>query len=252
LEAGPHADCACPASSLAAAETNRSMLVRAAPTHHPRRARVIDGKLDVIFRWWSGRPAREPDQHESHEVIANRANECSAASRRRNRFIPTITSIRPVVNDCSDRDASRRQSPISFRRRRIAPCAAHEGKGLRQSSRSAHPYPGRNAADAGARIFRLPRRSSGIARLHVAVKDSSLAQGGTAVGTGLNRAKFCGCCEHVAKIRYFTSAANKFEALASMTPMCWCMARYSVATGLFRSPTTSASWALARVPVSAN
>src|SRR6202030_2320885 len=62
--------------------------------------------------------------------------------------------------------------------------------------------------------------ASGIARLHVAVRDLyPLAQGGTAVGTGLNsKPKFARLfARHVAKITKmpFTSAANKFEALAS-------------------------------------
>ena len=61
---------------------------------------------------------------------------------------------------------------------------------------------------------------NGIARLRVAVKDLyPLAQGGTAVGTGLNsKPKFARTfARHVAKITKlpFTSAANKFEALAS-------------------------------------
>src|SRR3978361_11567 len=61
---------------------------------------------------------------------------------------------------------------------------------------------------------------SGIARLRVAVKDLyPLAQGGTAVGTGLNsKPKFAKTfARHVAKITKlpFTSAANKFEARAS-------------------------------------
>jgi fumarate hydratase class II len=66
-----------------------------------------------------------------------------------------------------------------------------------------------------------------------------LAQGGTAVGTGLNsKPKFAHLfAKHVAKITKlpFTSAANKFEALAPTTPTCSCTARInSVATGLFK------------------
>ena len=61
---------------------------------------------------------------------------------------------------------------------------------------------------------------SGIARLRVAVKDLfPLAQGGTAVGTGLNsKPKFAKLfARQVAKMTKlpFTSAPNKFEALAS-------------------------------------
>src|SRR6202020_3597408 len=59
-----------------------------------------------------------------------------------------------------------------------------------------------------------------IARLRVALKELyPLAQGGTAVGTGLNsKPKFARTfARHAAKITRlpFTSAANKFEALAS-------------------------------------
>ena len=81
---------------------------------------------------------------------------------------------------------------------------------------------------------------SGMARLRIAVKELfPLAQGGTAVGTGLNSkpgfAKlFAG---HVAKITKlpFTSAPNKFEALASNDAYVMVHgAINSVATGLFK------------------
>ncbi len=81
---------------------------------------------------------------------------------------------------------------------------------------------------------------SGIARLRVAVRDLyPLAQGGTAVGTGLNsKPKFARLfAKHVAKITKlpFTSAANKFEALASHDAYVFVHgAMNSVATGLFK------------------
>src|SRR5213082_1291376 len=80
----------------------------------------------------------------------------------------------------------------------------------------------------------------GIARLNVAVKDLlPLAQGGTAVGTGLNsKPRFAKLfAKHVAKITKlpFTSAANKFEALASNDAYVFVHgALNSVATGLFK------------------
>src|SRR3981189_700577 len=81
---------------------------------------------------------------------------------------------------------------------------------------------------------------SGIARLGVAVKDLyPLAQGGTAGGTRLNSepefAEAVG--RHVAKITKlpFTSAANKFEALASNDAYVFAHgAINSAATGLFK------------------
>jgi fumarate hydratase class II len=81
---------------------------------------------------------------------------------------------------------------------------------------------------------------SGIARLKVAVKDLyPLAQGGTAVGTGLNsKPRFAKLfARHAASITKlpFTSAANKFEALASNDAYVLAHgAINSVATGLFK------------------
>jgi len=81
---------------------------------------------------------------------------------------------------------------------------------------------------------------SGIKRLEVAVNDLyPLAQGGTAVGTGLNsKPKFARLfARHAAKITKlpFTSAANKFEALASNDAYVFVHgAINSAATGLFK------------------
>src|SRR3989442_4177258 len=81
---------------------------------------------------------------------------------------------------------------------------------------------------------------SGIARLRTAVKELfPLAQGGTAVGTGLNsKPRFAKLfARHVAKItrQPFTSAPNKFEALASNDAYVMVHgAINSVATGLFK------------------
>jgi fumarate hydratase class II len=82
--------------------------------------------------------------------------------------------------------------------------------------------------------------ASGIARLRLAVRDLyPLAQGGTAVGTGLNsKPRFARLfARHVARITKmpFTSAANKFEALASNDAYVFAHgAVNSVATGLFK------------------
>src|SRR3978361_1478554 len=81
---------------------------------------------------------------------------------------------------------------------------------------------------------------SGLARLRVAVKDLyPLAQGGTAGGTGLNsKTRFAKLfAKHAAAITGlpFTSAPNKFEALASNDAYVFVHgAINSVATGLFK------------------
>jgi fumarate hydratase class II len=81
---------------------------------------------------------------------------------------------------------------------------------------------------------------SGIARLRVTVKDLyPLAQGGTAVGTGLNaKPKFAKhFAKHAAAITKlpFTSAPNNFEALASNDAYVFVHgAINAMATGLFK------------------
>ncbi|WP_424627603.1 class II fumarate hydratase [Bradyrhizobium sp. SYSU BS000235] len=81
---------------------------------------------------------------------------------------------------------------------------------------------------------------SGIARLRVATKDLyPLAQGGTAVGTGLNsKPRFAKLfAKHVRTITKlpFASAPNKFEALASNDAYVFVHgAINSIATGLFK------------------
>jgi fumarate hydratase class II len=81
---------------------------------------------------------------------------------------------------------------------------------------------------------------SGIARLRIAVGDLyPLAQGGTAVGTGLNSKpgfarRFARRVAKLTKLP-FTSAPNKFEALASNDAYVFAHgAINSVATGLFK------------------
>jgi fumarate hydratase, class II len=80
----------------------------------------------------------------------------------------------------------------------------------------------------------------GIARIRAGLKELyPLAQGGTAVGTGLNsKPKFARTfARHVAKISRlpFTSAANKFEALASNDAYVFAHgALNAAATGLFK------------------
>src|SRR3954464_7268011 len=81
---------------------------------------------------------------------------------------------------------------------------------------------------------------SGLARLKAAIKDLyPLAQGGTAVGTGLNsKPRFAKLfAKHAAGITKFpfTSAPNKFEALASNDAYVFVHgAINSVATALFK------------------
>ena len=238
---------------FAAAETNRELglldqrragaIVRAA-------REVIDGKLDDHFPlvvWQTGSGTQT--NMNLNEVIANRANELLGGelgakkpvhpndhvnmSQSSNDSFPTamhIAAVERIVADLipalSDLRAALHKKEEAF---------AGIVKIGRTHTQDATPLTlGQEFSGYAAQV------ESGIARLRVAVKDLyPLAQGGTAVGTGLNsKPKFAKAfARHVAKITKlpFTSAANKFEALASNDAYVFAHgAINSVATGLFK------------------
>jgi fumarate hydratase class II len=238
---------------LAAAETNRGLGLL-----DQRRARaiiraareVIDGKFDDHFPlvvWQTGSGTQT--NMNLNEVIANRANELLGGklgakqpvhpndhvnlSQSSNDSFPTAMHIAAATRIVGDlvpalsglhRALGKKQKEF-----------AHIVKIGRTHTQDATPLTlGQEFSGYAAQV------ESGIARLHVAVKDLyPLAQGGTAVGTGLNsKPRFARLfAKHVAKITKlpFTSAANKFEALASNDAYVFVHgAINSVATGLFK------------------
>src|SRR5258708_3786214 len=238
---------------LAATEANRELglidqrraraIIRAA-------REVIDGKFDDHFPlvvWQTGSGTQT--NMNLNEVIANRANELLGGklgakqpvhpndhvnmSQSSNDSFPTamhIAAATRIVGDLvpalSDLHRALRKKEKQF---------AHIVKIGRTHTQDATPLTlGQEFSGYAAQV------ESGIARLGVAVKDLyPLAQGGTAVGTGLNsKPKFARLfAKHVAKITKlpFTSAANKFEALASNDAYVFVHgAINSVATGLFK------------------
>src|SRR5206468_3538928 len=238
---------------LAAAETNRELglldarragaIIRAA-------REVIEGKLDDHFPlvvWQTGTGTQT--NMNLNEVIANRANELLGGklgakapvhpndhvnmSQSSNDSFPTAMHIAAARNILAD----------------LIPALAELHRALRQKEKAfsgivkigrthtqdATPLTlGQEFSGYAAQV------ESGIARLRMSVGDLyPLAQGGTAVGTGLNsKPKFARVfAKHVAKITKlpFTSAANKFEALASHDAYVFVHgAINSVATGLFK------------------
>src|SRR5580765_957720 len=238
---------------LAAAQTNKELglldarragaIIRAA-------REVIEGKLDDHFPlvvWQTGSGTQT--NMNANEVIANRANELLGSK------LGTKSPVHP--NDHVNMSQSSNDSfPTAMHiaaaeeiARRLDPALAHLQDALQKKTREfsrivkigrthtqdATPMTlGQEFSGYAAQV------ESGIARLRVAVKDLfPLAQGGTAVGTGLNsKPKFARMfARHVAKITKlpFTSAANKFEALASNDAYVLVHgAINSVATGLFK------------------
>jgi fumarate hydratase class II len=238
---------------LAAAETNRGLglldqrraraIVRAA-------REVIDGKFDDHFPlvvWQTGSGTQT--NMNLNEVIANRANELLGGklgakqpvhpndhvnlSQSSNDSFPTAMHIAAATRIVGDLVPALSGLHRALRKKQKE--FAHIVKIGRTHTQDATPLTlGQEFSGYAAQV------ESGIARLHVAVKDLyPLAQGGTAVGTGLNsKPRFARLfAKHVAKITKlpFTSAANKFEALASNDAYVFVHgAINSVATGLFK------------------
>jgi fumarate hydratase class II len=238
---------------LAAAETNRELgllderrtgaIVRAA-------REVIDGKLNDHFPlvvWQTGSGTQT--NMNLNEVIANRANEMLGGelgaknpvhpndhvnmSQSSNDSFPTAMHIAAVEGIVADLVPGLSMLHQALRKKEKA--FAGIVKIGRTHTQDATPLTlGQEFSGYAAQV------ESGIARLRAAVKDLyPLAQGGTAVGTGLNsKPKFARLfAKHVAGITKlpFTSAPNKFEALASNDAYVFAHgAINSVATGLFK------------------
>jgi fumarate hydratase, class II len=238
---------------LASAETNLELglLDRRRAGAIVRAAReVIEGKLDDHFPlvvWQTGSGTQT--NMNLNEVIANRANELLGGklgakapvhpndhvnmSQSSNDSFPTAMHIAAAQRITADLVPALSELLRALRKKEKA--FAHIVKIGRTHTQDATPLTlGQEFSGYAAQV------ESGIARLHVAVKDLyPLAQGGTAVGTGLNsKPKFARAfARHVTKITKlpFTSAANKFEALASNDAYVFAHgAINSVATGLFK------------------
>src|SRR6266576_3210334 len=238
---------------LAAAETNRKLglldqrraraIVRAA-------REVIEGKLDDHFPlvvWQTGSGTQT--NMNLNEVIANRANELLGGelgakkpvhpndhvnmSQSSNDSFPTAMHIAAVERITGDLIPALGELLRALRKKEKA--FAGIVKIGRTHTQDATPLTlGQEFSGYATQV------DNGIARLRVALKELyPLAQGGTAVGTGLNsKPKFAKAfARHVAKITKlpFTSAPNKFEALACNDAYVFAHgAINSMATGLFK------------------
>jgi fumarate hydratase, class II len=238
---------------LAGAETNREigLLDQRRASAIARAAReVVDGKLDDHFPlvvWQTGSGTQT--NMNLNEVIANRANQLLGGklgakepvhpndhvnmSQSSNDSFPTAMHIAAATGIVGDLIPALSELHRALRKKEKA--FAHIVKIGRTHTQDATPLTlGQEFSGYAAQV------ESGIARLRTAVRDLyPLAQGGTAVGTGLNsKPKFARLfAKHTARITKlpFTSAANKFEALASHDAYVFAHgAINSVATGLFK------------------
>ncbi len=238
---------------LAAAQTNRELgLLDARRAGAITRAarEVIEGKLDDHFPlvvWQTGSGTQT--NMNLNEVIANRANEILGGklgakepvhpndhvnmSQSSNDSFPTAMHIAAAGRIIADLIPALSELHRELRKKEKA--FAKIVKIGRTHTQDATPLTlGQEFSGYAAQV------ESGIARLRSAVKELfPLAQGGTAVGTGLNsKPRFAKLfARHVAKITKlpFTSAPNKFEALASNDAYVSVHgAINSAATGLFK------------------
>jgi len=238
---------------LAAAQTNRELglLDRRRADAIARAAReVIDGKLDDHFPlvvWQTGSGTQT--NMNLNEVIANRASEMLGGepgtkkpihpndhvnmSQSSNDSFPTAMHIAAAERITADLIPALSELHAALRKKEKQ--FANIVKIGRTHTQDATPLTlGQEFSGYAAQV------ESGIARLRVAVKDLyPLAQGGTAVGTGLNsKPRFAKLfARHVVAITKlpFTSARNKFEALASNDAYVFVHgAVNSAATGLFK------------------
>jgi fumarate hydratase, class II len=217
----------------AAAETNRELgLLDARRTRAIVKAadEIIDGKLDAHFPlvvWQTGSGTQS--NMNMNEVIANRANELLGA--KLGAKVPIHpndhVNMSQSSNDCFP--TAMHIAAAQEIAHRLVPALAHLQDALQQK------------AKAFSRIVKIGRThtqdatpltlgqefsgyaaqvKSGIRRVRFGLKELyPLAQGGTAVGTGLNAKRQFGrlFAKRVAEITRlpFVTAPNKFEALAA-------------------------------------
>src|SRR3984885_3785362 len=238
---------------LAAAETNRDLKLL-----DQRRARAIiraaregiDGQFDDHFPlvvWQTGSGTQT--NMNLNEVIANRASELLGGklgtkapvhpndhvnmSQSSNDSFPTAMHIAAAVAITHDLLPA---LTLLYRALRVKEKAfAHIVKIGRTHTQDATPLTlGQEFSGYATQV------EHAMSRIRVALKELyPLAQGGTAVGTGLNsKPKFAKAfARHAAKITRlpFTSAVNKFEALASNDAYVFAHgALNAAATGLFK------------------
>ena len=217
----------------AAAEVNRelgSLDARRAGAIVRAAQEIIDGKLDDQFPlavWQTGSGTQT--NMNVNEVIANRANELLGGKRGAKSPVHPNDHVNmsQSSNDCfpTAMHIAAAQEIVH----RLLPALAHLQAALRVKSKAfasivkigrthtqdATPLTlGQEFSGYAAQV------TSGIARLKRGLKELyPLAQGGTAVGTGLNaKRQFAGLfAKRAAALTKlpFVSAANKFEALAS-------------------------------------
>jgi fumarate hydratase class II len=211
---------------------------------------VIDGKLDDHFPlvvWQTGSGTQT--NMNLNEVIANRANELLGGRRGEKSPVHPNDHVNMSQSSNDAFPTAMHIAAASEMVHRLDPALAHLHKALDKKAKEfARIVKIGRTHTQDATPLTLGQEFSGYAeqvklgraRVRLVVKQlCPLAQGGTAVGTGLNAPPQFGklFARRVAAITglHFTSAPNKFEALASNDAYVFAHgALDSVAAGLFK------------------
>ena len=238
---------------LAAAETNHALgLIDARRTRAIVRAarEIIDGKLDDYFPlavWQTGSGTQS--NMNVNEVIANRANELLGGKPGAKAPVHPNDHVNMGQSSNDSFPTAMHIAAAQEISHRLIPALAHLHAALAEKSKSFHHIVkiGRTHLQDATPLTLGQEFSgyaaqvrSGMRRIGQAIKELfPLAQGGTAVGTGLNtHPKFARMfAKRAAAITGlpFVTAPNKFEALACHDAYVFVHgALESVATGLFK------------------
>ena len=238
---------------LAAAETNHALgLIDARRTRAIVRAarEIIDGKLDDHFPlavWQTGSGTQS--NMNVNEVIANRANELLGGKPGAKAPVHPNDHVNMGQSSNDSFPTAMHIAAAQEISHRLIPALAHLHAALAEKSKSFHHIVkiGRTHLQDATPLTLGQEFSgyaaqvrSGMRRIGQAIKELfPLAQGGTAVGTGLNtHPKFARMfAKRAAAITGlpFVTAPNKFEALACHDAYVFVHgALESVATGLFK------------------
>ena len=191
---------------------------------------IIDGKLDDHFPlsvWQTGSGTQT--NMNVNEVIANRANELLGGKRGEKSPIHPNDHVNMSQSSNDSFPTAMHIAAAEEITQRLLPALAHLQAALKAKTKEFHSIVkiGRTHTQDATPLTLgqefsgyAAQVTSGIARIKAGLKELyPLAQGGTAVGTGLNakRAFAKAFAKRVAAITGlpFVSAPNKFEALAS-------------------------------------
>ena len=217
----------------AAAETNLalgSLDARRAKAIVQAAQEIIDGKLDDHFPlsvWQTGSGTQT--NMNVNEVIASRANEMLGGKRGGKSPIHPNDHVNMSQSSNDSFPTAMHIAAVLEIQQRLLPALAHLQAALKNKTKEFHSIVkiGRTHTQDATPLTLgqefsgyAAQVTSGIARIKTSLKELyPLAQGGTAVGTGLNskRAFAKAFAKRVAVITGlpFVTAPNKFEALAS-------------------------------------